>query len=235
MRKLKTAVLLHAYNANEKNWDYVVWGVPPDKPGRIPTAVAVALEEDAEHLILFGSSIGKTEPGGAWTSSGLCMNNLLFSLLDALKEFTILYALRRFSLSRIRAKISSAFEVIDGPERPVNTLEELRAAAQLFHERKLKIQKFICVSSPDHMSRIFRDARIVFKDDPLAPHISVRGAVTLYTERDEITPLERASLSNVVIAEPRAVEGPFMQRMFGLGENPEALGEIDAVLKKYGK
>ena len=234
MIKLKTAVLLHAYNANEKNWEYVVWGVPPNKPGRIPTAVAVALEEDAEHLILFGSSSGKTEQGGAWRSSGLCMNDLLFSLVDALKEFTILHALRMTSLDKIRAKLS-VFELIEGPERPANTLEELQVIARIFHERELKIQKLICVSSPDHMSRLFRDAQIVFKDNPLAPHISVRGAVTLYAERDEITPPERASMANVVVAEPRATVTPYLQRMFEIGNNPDALAKIDRVLKKYGK
>ena len=98
---MKTAVLLHGFNANELNWDHVVWGEPPDKPGRIPTAVAVALEEDADSLLVFGSSLGK-EQDGQWKSSGRLMTELMWQHFGGLKEFTILHALRETPLGEIQ-------------------------------------------------------------------------------------------------------------------------------------
>ena len=121
---LKTAVFLHGYNVNEKNWERVVWGVLPDKPGRIPVAIAVALEEGAEHLILFGSSIGK-EKDGKWLSSGRWMTDLLCERFGELKQFTILQPLRELSLEQIRERIEGIFQLIEEPERPANTLGEL--------------------------------------------------------------------------------------------------------------
>ena len=226
-------MLLHGYNVNEVNWEHVVWGNPPGEPGRIPTAVAVTLEENAEILLLFGSSIGQ-ERCGEWVSSGRWMAELLSVRFEQLKEFTILRALQSFSLKQINRKIKKTFKLIEEPDRPANTVGELQAAARIIHEQG--IQKLICVSSKDHVSRIIRDALVVFEGDPLiVSHVSVRAAATLYTKEDGITPSARASVANVVVIEPRATVGPRAQRMFGIGNNPQALAEIDAVLKKYGK
>jgi len=235
---LKTAVLLHTYNVNETNWKDVVWGVPPDRPGRIPMAIAVALEEDAEYLILFGSSIGKVkikerEEEDAWISSGAWMAELMRERFYELAKFTILEALRQLPIEEVRHKIDAIYELIEEPERPANTFGELQAVFRIVKERS--IQKLICVSSADHVSRIIRDAHKVFKGQPIAGHLEVRGSSTLYTENDGITPPERASVDHVVVAEPRAAVVPYFERMFGIGNNPEALAEIDTVLKKYGK
>lgn len=230
---MKTAVLLHGYNANEKNWDYVVWGESPDKPGRIPTAVAVALEENAELLVLFGSSIGKEDESGVWKSSGKLMTELLFRRFEELGKFTILHALREIPLKKIRRRIEVVYRLVEELERPANTFGEMQTMARLIQEKG--IQKLVCVSSPDHVSRIIRDTLVVFRKTTLAVHVSVRPSVTLYTVGDDVTPPERASLGSVVVIEPRSPVGPLAQRMLGLGGNANALAEIDAILKKYGK
>lgn|GEM_PF-2744719 len=225
---MKTAVLLHGYNVNEKNWEYVIWGISPDKPGRIPVAIATALEEDADFFLLFGSSMGK---GGK--SSGKWMKNFLYKRFTDLKKFTVLCALRDFPIDKIRRKIDATFELIEGPERPANTLGELQAMHRLIIERQ--IQKLICVSSADHVSRIIRDAFKIFWGQPIAAHLEVRGSLTLYTEGDGITPPERASVDHVIVAEPRATVGPYFERMFGIRNNTDALADIDAILKKHGQ
>lgn len=234
-RSPRTLVLLHGYDANEGNWERVVWGIPPDKPGRIPMAVAVALEENAEHLVLFGSSVGKEVKDGLWWSVGRWMAYLLFTRLEGLKEFTILSALQDFNQTEISENLVKIFRLIEEPDRPANTMGELQAVMRLIREEYTDIQKLVCVSSCDHVSRIIRDASIVFKGHQIAAHLSVRGSLTLYTEEDGKTPPERATLDNVVVAEPRFHGVRHMRRMFGIGNNPEALAEIDAVLKKYGK
>lgn len=232
---MKTAILLHGYDANEQNRDYVVWGVPPDKPGRIPTAVAAALEEDAECLVIFGSSVEKKTDAGMVWSSGRWMEELLRDRWEELKAFSVLPVFQSFSQKQISNELDRMFRLIEEPDKPKNTMEELQAMARLLHEKHTGIQKLICVSSRDHISRIIRDAHIVFEGSPLAANLSVRGSITLYTENDGKTPSERAKINNVVVAEPRAPVVPYFQRMFGISGNAEALSEIDAVLNKYGK
>jgi len=230
--KIKTAVLLLGYNVEEKNWTETVWGTPPDRPGRIPMAVAVMLEEDADHLIIFGSSLGK-EKNGKWLSSGRWMRDWLFARVDTLKQFTILEAFKQLSCNYTMSRIERTFELIEGPEKPSNTFEEIQAMSRIVQERR--IRKLICVSSADHISRIIRDVHRVFKGRPIVAHLEVRGSLSLYTENDGKTPSERASVDHVVVIEPRAAIGPYAERMFRVNNNPEALAEIDTVLKRYEK
>jgi hypothetical protein len=229
MKKMKTVVLLHGYNVNELNWEDVVWGRYPDQPGRIPTAIAVALEEKTNNLILFGSSVGR-DVGAGFESSGKCMVELLEKRFEELKNFTVLSVLRNFSRSRAETLIEL---IEEGPVKVKNTLDEMKEIKAICEYRGYN--KLVAVSSPDHISRIMRDGLSCFAGSPLALHFSVRASNTLYTMGDGITPIERARVSNVVIAEPRSAVGPYFQRMFGINNNPEALLEIDSVLKKYGK
>ena len=99
----------------------------------------------------------------------------------------------------------------------------------------MEVKKIICVSSPDHVSRIIRDALIVFEGSPFVNNIFVQASSTLYTAGDGITPPERANLMNVIIAEPRAPVVPIFQRLFKLANHPHVLAEIEEVLNKYEK
>lgn len=234
---MKTVILLHGYNANEQNWEQVVWGVPPDQPGRIPTAVSVALQENADLLLLWGSSLGK-EINGEWFSSGRLMTDLLFARFDTLPHFNILSHLISTSFEdfeQFRVKFTQIYELIENPYRAPNTKGELEATRNLIKERKLEVRKLICISSPDHVSRIIRDALIVFEGSSFVNNISVQASSTLYTKDDGKTPPERANLDNVVIAEPRAPVVPIFQRILKTANNPDALTEIEEILNKYEK
>jgi hypothetical protein len=217
------------FNPNEINWTDVVWGHHPNWPGRIPAAINAALEEKAESLILFGSSIGKKD-GAVFKSGGKLMLELLEERFDELKKFTVFPALKKFSFYQFEY----LFELIEeGPVHVKNTLDEMKAIKSICECRGYN--KLVAVSSPDHVSRIMRDGLSVLSGSPLALNFSVKPSATLYTKGDGKTPPERASVKNVVITEPRSAVGPYFQRMFGINDNPEALLEIDLILKKYGK
>ena len=230
--KRKTAVLIHGYNINEKNWEQVVWGSAPNDPGRIPIAIATVMEEDADFLFLFNSSRRK-KVDGVWVSGEEQMIKLLLSRLEQLPRFA-LYGLRNFSLKQIREKIKKTLRLEEAPQKLKNTWDELEQVRRIC-ERWPSIKELYLISSSDHVSRIIRDAQVVLKGLPLS--LYVRGGSTLYTKGDGITPLSRASVKNVAIAEPRSPISVIVPRLFRL--EPEALSkalsEIEAVLKKYEK
>ena len=58
---MRTGVLVHGCHLEAFDWRGIVWGSPPHELGRIPTAVYVAVKEDAE-VIVFGT--GASERGG---------------------------------------------------------------------------------------------------------------------------------------------------------------------------
>lgn len=228
---MKTGVFVHGYNVNEKNWERVVWGIPPDRPGRIVKGVALLLEEKADLLFLIGTAIGKDGKNiGEW------MRDLLFLKITELPQFAIYPVLTRFSSEEIKRKLETKLVLVPGLEVK-NTADELRLLAKIFKEAGIK--RAILVSSPDHMSRILRDAFAIWWEQGLAPELAVNficsPCITLYTEVDGITPPERAKVANVVVAEPRFSLVPLFQRMFGIANNPEAVSQIEAVLERYGK
>jgi len=226
---MKKGVFVHSYNVNERNWLETVWGTPPDKPGRLVRGISVFLESRANLLILIGSAIGKDGK-----SSGEWMRDLLYQKIAELPQFSIYPVFGRLSPSEIKTKLDRKLKLIPGPEVR-NTADELKLLAKIFKEAK--IEKIVLVSSPDHMSRILKDAFSIWQEfaPEFAANFSCSPCVTLYTDGDGKTPPERAKVANVVIAEPRFPLAPYFQRMFGIANNPEALAEIDAVLKKYNK
>ncbi|MFA5086932.1 MAG: hypothetical protein WC470_01365 [Candidatus Paceibacterota bacterium] len=192
--KSKTAILLHSYGAKEPNWDYVVWGEAPDKPGRIPTAIAALFEEEADLLLLLGSLIFKDGK-----STGRLMKELLDERFDKLKDFTILKSLENVSIGQIREKVGKVFKLVEDLEQNTMTTEELQVAKN-FLEKQGGYYKLICVSSPDHVARIYREAFDVFKDTPIVANLEIRGSATLYgpkTEEDK----EKYGIKDVLIFE----------------------------------
>lgn len=229
-KEFRTVILLHGYNANEQNWHHVVWGTPPDKPGRIPAAIAVTLDEGADNLFLFGSSIGKEFSPGQWKSSGKYMMELMYERVEELKKFTVLRIFQNFSTQQIKEQLDSKFRLIESPERLATTASEIQEMVRICQEEN--IQKIIFVSSPDHVSRIMRDALKAFNGSPLALNISVRASATLYTENDGITSPENASIDNVIIVEPRM--GNFFKLFPGILNYSGAMREINEIAKKWG-
>jgi len=231
MEKIRRGVFIHSYNVSEKNWYSTVWGEAPNKPGRLPAGVNILFESGADQLFLIGSAIGKDNK-----SSGEWMRDLLMEKIKELPQFSIYPVLSRFSEAEIMAELSAKLVFVPAPEVK-NTVDEIIFLDPLCYEYKIDVP--ILVSSFDHMSRILRDAGAIWQEQnsnpKLAAHLLCRPAVTLYTKEDGITPPHLAKMASVIIAEPRAPLVSYFKRMFGISNNPEALAEIDAVLKKYGK
>jgi 5S rRNA maturation endonuclease (ribonuclease M5) len=171
MFKMKNVVLLHGYNPNEPNWERVVWGEAPNLPGRIPTAVAAALEnrKNRTEIILFHAT----------DDSGPMMRDLLVERFEDLKKFTCFEVFRQLSIEEMREHLQ--INVVDlqnfGLPRPKNTWEEMLALKQVMHSP----WSVVAVSSMDHTPRVYRDFCRAFKDEPeVLAHFSVRGALSLY-------------------------------------------------------
>jgi hypothetical protein len=226
--KPKTAILLHSYGAKEPNWEYVVWGEAPNKPGRIPTAIAALFEEEADLLLLLGSLIFKDGK-----STGRLMKELLDERFNELKDFTILKSLQGVSIDEIKKKTNKVFKLVEDLEQNTITTEELQVARN-FLEKEGDYYKLICVSSPDHVGRIYREAFDVFKDTPIVANLEIRGSSTLYgpkTKEDK----ENYGIKDVLIFEiplSRKFPGLF-DAVLKASKNPLLVKEINTALKKY--
>jgi len=224
---VKKGLLILCYNINEPNWEHTVWGTPPDKPGRLVRGAAVILEEGIDLAILVSSAFGKEGK-----SSGQLMKEHLYQGIEGLSEFTIYPLLRQISSTEIRRVLDERLMLLEEPVK--NTAEEVMAAAKVFKDAG--IEKTLLITNPDHISRTIKDAIVAWQKDypELAANVYGAPCVTLYSER---TPedVEIAKVSNVVIAEPLVMKKFNLARMFGILGNSEALAEVDAVLKKYGK
>lgn len=224
---MRKGLLILCYNVNEPNWEHTVWGEPPHQPGRLVTGVANLLEENIDLGVVCSSAFGKDGK-----SSGNWMMSHLYAKIEDLKKFLIYPVFNKFSPVEMRETLDEHLKLVEAPIK--NTSEEVMAAGRLF--RAVGIQKVVLVTSPDHISRTLRDAIVAWQNCYPEFSANVYGApcVTLYSAR---TPEDSsiAKVSNVVIAEPPAMKKFNLGRMFGILGNPEALTEVDAVLKKYGK
>lgn len=223
---MKKGLLILSYNCNEPNWEETVWGTPPDRPGRLVKATAVLLEEDVDIAIISGGTGVKEGVGEAqW------LKNRLYQGLEELKKFTIYPVLQRFTPEQIKNKLD---KILVLEEKAVNTATNLKNTGIMFKEAG--VEKVIVVTSPDHISRGLRDGlQFWSKEYPeLAANLYGTASVTLYSNR---TPEDQeiAKMENVVIAEPPTMKKFNFARMFGILNNPDALAEIDAILKKYSK
>jgi len=226
--KPKTAILLHSYGANQPNWEEVVWGEAPDRPGRIPTAIAALFEEEADLLLLLGSLIYKDGK-----STGRLMKELLDERFNELKDFTILKAFNGVSIEEIRKKTSKVFKLVEDLERNTVTKEELQVAKR-FLEKEGGYYKLICVSSPDHVGRIHREAFDIFKDTPIVANLEIRGSATLYGPKT-LEDKKRCGINDIVIFEiPLSRQFPRLSNVIlEASKSPEKIKEINDFLNKY--
>jgi hypothetical protein len=223
---VRKGLLILCYNANEPNWEYVVWGTP-DKPGRLVRGVTLILEEDIDVAVIMSSAFGKDGK-----SSGQLMKELLYARIEKLREFSIYPILSEVSAEEIYTILERTLRVVNEPVR--NTSEELIAAGRYF--TKAGIEKVFLVTSPDHISRTIRDAIVAWQKEcpQLAANVYGAPSVSLYSLRTE-KDINIAKVENVIIAEPPVMQFFDLRRMFVILKRPEALAEIDAILKKYEK
>lgn len=213
----KTGVIIHTYDWREPNWAHVMWGNPVE-PGRIPTAVAAALESDAALLLVFSDFVGER-------NEGAIIRDFLFDNIRALPLFApSLPVFRDLSPEEILVKLESIFLLSDVVIK--NTEDEVKAVPSLFGVEQ--IQKVVFVSSFDHISRVAQLAGRVWGEQAVFfPMAEFRPANTLYS----------GPMDKVVVFEPPAVEalGPVHpKRLLGLRGNSEALARIDNALTGEG-
>lgn len=226
MSETRKGILLLSYNVAEPNWERTVWGIAPEKPGRLVKAANVMLEENPDIMIISGGAGQKDGKSEAWW-----MRQRLYDGLDDLSKFTAYPVLQKFSADQIRKKLDGILRL---EEAAKNTTENLQKTGEIF--TKAGIEKVIIVTSPDHISRALRDAiQFWSKNYPeLARNVYGTASATFYSAR---TPEDEAiaKMENVIIAEPPTMNKFNLARIFGILGNPEALAELDAMLKKYGK
>lgn len=215
-----------SYNVAEPNWEKTVWGIPPEKPGRLVKAATVMLDEDPDMVIITGGAGQKDGRSEAWW-----MRKRLYDGLDELDKFTAYPILQRFSGDQTEKRLN---EILVLEETAKNTAENLQKTGEMF--AKAGIEKVIIVTSPDHVSRAIRDAIQYWSRDypKLARNVYATASATFYSAR---TPEDEAiaRMENVVIAEPPAMNKFNLARIFGIMGNPDALAELNTLLQKYGK
>lgn len=222
----KKGVVVLGYNTSEPNWDETIWGFPPDRPGRVVKAAAVILSENPGIAIISGGLGQREGKSEAWWA-----RQRLYDGLADLKKFTIYPVFQRFQPDEVKERLDKVLKL---EEKARNTAENIINTGPLLKEAG--VEEIIIVTSPDHISRGLRDALQYWgKDYPgFAANIYGTPSVTFYSEK---TPEDRATakMENVVIAEPPAAKKINLGRIFGVMGSSQALSELDAVLKKYGK
>jgi hypothetical protein len=200
-----------------------MWGHPPDQLGRIPKAVSVALQEDADVMVFgTGASVKDNKKEGEYTRDFM------------LEHFLALEQFSRFQEVDL-APVKPRFREISHAECcSQNTREEMEEAGKVFFD--LGMEKVILVSSPTHISRCIRDALEVFRDEKY------------YTLRENLfatacdTSYLGGRVGDVVIFEPphRGDQQAFLthyvvKRIFKISEEemPHFLKDLDVLLMKY--
>lgn len=219
-RQGRTGVVLHTFETADPHWYSAMWGIPAE-PGRIPTAVATALETEAELLLVF-TCISPLNG----QNTGAAIRDLLFARIEELPEFApSLPMLGKFSPAEIRETLGRIFLLSDVVIIP--TADETAKVPAIFKERGLTVAIF--VSNFDHISRIAQLVGAQWKEmgvQGLTP--TFRAAWSLYSG---------GSMQDVVVFEPPAVTALGSvdpRRLLKIRGNAKALAEVDAVLKRFG-
>ena len=184
MSKGRTGVLIHGPHLETEGWKDLVWGTPPDSVGRLPRGVAVAIEQQAD-VIMLGSAgselYGKLESQYTW--------DFLLANFPVLTQFSLF---QEKSVQSVQPQIEKILQL---ETRSLNTDQDIRFAAEIF--KTAEVTNVILVSSPTHLPRCIRDACIVFGED--ARHSSL--AQNLYASPSQ-TSFHGTAASDVAIVEP---------------------------------
>jgi len=220
----KTAVLLHVFDCRltQEEWFRVMWGTPA-LPGRIPTAVAAALESSAEVLLVFRDKFCyMPEPDGR--NEAEVIHDTLFGNFDKLTEFASSFPVFGHFIPEDIRQVMSIFRISD--RYVVNTDDEVREALPILKE--MGIEHVVFVSSFDHISRVAQRVGEFWAGEPLASNSSFRPAPALHSG---------GSMKDVIVMEPSIVRALWLvhpKRLLGLRGNPEALARVDVVLSEVG-
>ena len=220
---MKKGVVVLGYSLKEQNWEYTIWGEPPNKPGRVVTGTAVVLEESCELMIISGGATEREGKSEAWW-----MKEYLYERLETLKEFQIYSVFQKFTTAEIKKKLD---ETLCLEEESRNTRENFINSGKILSEAGIGMG--IVVTSGDHISRAHRDAQLYWRDYAGIVYICGIASYTLYSFKSGYEDI--AKIENVVIAEPPVAKKINLARVLNLRDNPEAIAEIDKILRKFGQ
>lgn len=148
-----TGILAHGCHLSADGWEEIVWGKPPHELGRLPHAVLLAWEENA-NVLIFGT--GASEKDGLKESE--YTTKYLWDHWDNLAEFEPLH---RVPLDQAKALIKKIL-VLDAVTQ--NTDQEAREGLRVMSERNC--HHAIFVSSPTHLPRCLACACKVVEHEP---------------------------------------------------------------------
>lgn len=213
MDKKRTAVLIHGYNVNEPDWEWVVWGKPQDGIlGRAARGLEIACANDADLLYIGGGGSHK----------------------DGKSEAEVTYVYMRDNLDQLVAQNvcnegdagHMLLERVHIDKRSRNTFEEIVNFMNVCYRRD--IMRLILVSSPFHGPRCQKIGDTVRM---VEPNIKLRVA-TITADTD---PKEQ-SVSRVAVVEPRHWLNSHVHHI--LHDIPKELHsevskELEALIAKY--
>lgn len=223
-------ILVHGCHLQADGWEDIVWGHPPNKLGRLPHAVLMAVQLQVEVVVLgTGASVS---PDGRL--EGKYTLDYLMEHLSQLHDFT---AFRKYPISLLKHIVTKSFVA---EQESQNTLQEVQAAFLIWTARK--VTRGFLVSSPTHLPRCLACA---------CQAISAHGGEKLFAGELNASPSETCyegfTADDVVVVEPphrgdrdRELDQlPFhemVRRCFKISVKDKAhfLAEFDVLLKKYG-
>lgn len=220
-------VVLHVFDCRNPAWEHAMVGTP-EQPGRIPTAIAAAMEFGVEKLLVFRDREA-VHPDGR--NEAEVIRDTLFDLIDCIAEFgECLPVLRDHTPAEIRAVMEAVFEISD--VFITNTADEIREALPIC--KRLGADQVVFVSNVDHIPRIVQLVGEHWCGEPMAARVQFRPAPSLY--------FQHGSMRNLVVFELPAVNAllPLDIRRFfklirlPLSEKTEALAAVDETLTRLG-
>ena len=229
---MKTGVLVHGCNLFSFQWNRIVWGKPPHELGRVPMGIFVGMEQRAD-MIIFGT--------GASVKDGLTEAEatvaLLWERFDELQDFEIFKQhLPQFcepsAWEDLKQQLRDKIQI---ENKSQNTVEEVVFASRMMHENG--VQRIILVSSPTHLPRCLRDARIAFDQNEDLAHYKN----WLYATPSTTSYMGRSAADVAIFEPPHRPDRPnfnindFLKRVNDIpGEHRQNfLMDFDQLLQKY--
>ena len=191
-QRRKTGILVHGYNLHAGQWEDVTWGAPPERIGRVPMGVLVALSEQAD-VMVFGS--GASEKDGLLETEATA--RLLWERFDELAGFAVFKGwenelTRPHGADRFRQRIETILH-LDRASK--NTRDEIAHAGRVFVDRN--VERVVLVSSPTHLPRCLRDACAIYGEDG-----AMSGLLQELYAAPSVTGYPGYTAEDVVIFEP---------------------------------
>lgn len=163
---MRTAILLHNLHPLAKEWHNDMWGNPSEKKlGRVPKALGLLRQFEAELLIIGGASIEHPE-------TGMNLAEHLARYIERRWDELVLFEeFAGWHLTNLNDRFASARDVSLCAN---NTREEIAGALAMCAGRG--ISQLILVSSPSHTPRCLRDADSLRLENPAWRKINVLAA-----------------------------------------------------------